>query len=532
MANSTNIPRSLLTGHVSLDPVAELAVATVRNSFVDRSIAYDFLWSYYVNSAYDKLDSTWQALRARNRYYRWTRPIFNPTRRLVDFYAGQVWPGVLTAQPEDLPSNAQVAVPLPESVSTELRQAMDQIWQWSNFSSQRYSLVRYGAALGNIFVEIIDDVDRGKVVFDLIWPGHVKYLLLDYGGHVKEYVIEFDYEDIDLGKQAKFTRWVTRETIRTFRDGEPFGFNGAPAQYANPYGFAPAVWVHHVNVGAMFGMPAVRNVTKIDELNSLVSHVNDTLHKTLAAPIILAMHSPDAPLPESKAEAVEFGSEKERDSIDYIEANTGASVHTIALPQGEALQHVEVLLQEVERDHPELSMWSSMRSMSQVTGAAVERLFGDAASHIREAQGNYDTALIRLMQMSIAIAGMRANERRGAWRDLSYQQEKFTPFGLDSYNQGDLDFYILPRPVVPLTQNEAMQLRILKAQADRLENELAGNPEDTFNLPNAVYGRLARLGMGPGTNADGSATGRNDSGVISPNTQQQQSRAIESERRG
>jgi len=490
-----------------MDALSGASATGVRGDFYDRTAAYDLLWSYYTNNAYDSLSSAWNILQIKNNYYRHTRPIFNPTRRLVDMYAGAVWPGVLNAEPDDIPSHAQLAVPLPEKTPKQLRAAINQIWQWSNFSAQRYTMVRYGAALGNVMVEIIDDVDRGKVVYDIIWPSYVTDLELDYGGHVKAYSIEYKSEDFTTDKEFVYRRDVTAERISTFYDDRPYSYNGVPSSYANPYGFAPAVWTSHANIGNVFGMPALRNVTKIDELNSLVSHANDQIHKVLSAPIVLALHSPDAPLPDKKTEEVELNAVQSREAIDYIEANTDAQVHTISLPEGQALKHIQVLLDEVERDHPELSMWDKMRGMSQVSGIAVERLFGDASNYIREAQTNYDTSLIRLCQMSIAIAGMRRSEGAGGWSEDNYQRAKFDGYSLESYKDGELDFYILPRPMVPLTEQEAMQIKILRAQAERLEAEMnqpqqavqpgQENRAEAVNLPNAVYGRLARLGTGP-----------------------------------
>jgi hypothetical protein len=501
------LKRSSLT--ISSNDAAVFGGVEVRNDFYDRSDVYNYLWSYYTNVAYDDLDHVWNRIRTRSRYYRYTRPIFNPTRRLVDLYAGVIWPGVLTADPEDMPSNTQLAVPLPKSVPLVMRKAMDQIWQWSNFAAQRYSLIRFGAALGNVLVEIIDDVDKGKVTFDIVHPSYLKELNLDQGSFVKSYTVEYKYEDRDDGKDYTYRRTVTPETISTFRDAEPYAYYGNPASYPNPYGFAPAVWVSHANIGSMFGLPAVRNVSKIDELNSLVSHANDQIHKVLGAPIILALHNPDAPMPDQKGGAngsttvsETIAADPTRESIQYIEANVGAAVHSINLPEGQSLKHVEALLSEVERDHPELSLWHAMREMNQVSGIAVSRLFGDAQAYISEAAGSYDTALVRLMQMGIAIAGMRQSEGAGGWSDENYQRAKFSTFDLDSYRKGDLDFYIMPRPLVPLTEQEAAQLKILNAQAERLETEMkqpqqqpgADGESPVVNMSNGIYGRLARVG--------------------------------------
>lgn len=510
---TTQLGRSTLSiPTFSAEAGGAVSISGTRNQFYDRTAAYNFLWMYYVNTAYDSLNYSWNSLRVKNRYYRFTRAIFNPTRRLVDLYAGSVWPGVLTADAEDIPKNFQIAVPFSKSTDEKVAQAAGQVFQWSNFASQRYALIRQCAALGNLLVEIVDDVDSGKITFDLVWPGHVKDLILDRGGHVRSHTVQYRYYDPADDKEYTYTRAVTQDRISTYRDGVPYSYDGVPSSYENVYGFDPSVWVTHANIGGIFGMPAIRNVTKIDELNSLVSHANDQIHKILSAPIVLGIHSPEAPLPEQQTDeappqALQLGSLKERDVIDYIESNIGAEVSTINLPEGQALRHIEELLKEIERDSPELSMWHSMRELNQVSGIAVERLFGDAAIYIYEAQTNYDVALTRLLQMSIAIGGMRAREGAGGWSETNYQRKKFDGFDLESYRKGDLEIAILPRPLVTPTQTEAVQLEILQAQADRLkaemENPQPGGADPTaINLPNGVFGRVNRLTQPPPANGN------------------------------
>jgi hypothetical protein len=431
-------------------------------------------------------------------------------RRLVDFYAGAVWPGVMSANSDEYPTSTRFAIPLPDKVDMNLRAAIDQLFLWSNFSAQRYAVLRYGAALGNVMIEIIDDVETGKVVFDVLWPGLVTDLSLDYGGHVKKYAVEYNFVDREDDKEYTYRREVDRDTIRTYRDDNPFSYNGVPAVYDNPYGFSPAVWISHTHLGGLYGSPAVRNITKLDELNSIVSHVNDQINKILAAPVILAMHSPDATIPESKAEEITLGGVASRESIDYIEASIGARVETMNLPQGQAFDHIRLLLDEIERDTPELSVWTKVQDKVQVSGIAVEYLVADAQAYVSEAQQNYDTGLIRALQMAISIAGMRQSEASNGWSEGTYEQQRFAAYDLDSYKQGDLHFIILPRPLIQPTQTQATQLRILNAQADRIETELTSpqteeqTPAAAIDSPNysqGINGRLARLGLSNGNAA-------------------------------
>ncbi len=54
--------------------------------------------------------------------------------------------------------------------------------------------------------------------------------------------------------------------------------------------------------------------------------------------------------------------------------------------------------------------------------------------------------------MAVAIGGFRANS--GAWGRLNRQQQKYLPFDLASFEQGDLDMEIMPRPLLVPTRKE------------------------------------------------------------------------------
>src|SRR5690349_21379990 len=145
---------------------------TARNQFEAQVATYEYRWHLYENSIFDDI-TLWQRYRARYGLYRYIRPLYNPTRRLVDFYTGAVYPGVLAIDAKRLPDGTALAIPLAEDIDEGLRNAIGQLWQWSNWQTGKNLYVRYGAALGDVGVEVVDEVDRGKVTFNVVWPGIV-----------------------------------------------------------------------------------------------------------------------------------------------------------------------------------------------------------------------------------------------------------------------------------------------------------------------------------------------------------------------
>ena len=83
-------------------------------NFSDRLDAYRILWAYYNNSTFERVADgvSWESYKGQYRLYPFIRSIYNPTKRLVQFYAGAIYPGVLAARKEDVQDGMQIAMPL------------------------------------------------------------------------------------------------------------------------------------------------------------------------------------------------------------------------------------------------------------------------------------------------------------------------------------------------------------------------------------------------------------------------------------
>lgn len=437
----------------------------IRGAFTPRAEYYTQLWQRYSNAIFDD-SGEWSAYRSRYHLYRHTRSLYNPVRRLCDFYAGIVYPGYLTSDGQPLPDGTPTAIPLASDTPPQLVAAVGQLWQWSNWQTGKGLLPLYGAALGETLLEVIDDTERGKVRLAVVWPGLVTDLELDGYGNVKAYAKEYTYQENDTIYTYKIA--IDADAIRTYRDGKPFAYSEAGAEYANPYGFVPACWCKHVDTGGDHGQPAVRNVATIDELNSLAAHALDQGHTILSAPVVIAGDNISALTANTKNDATDSldTPTQRQESIKFLKAAAGAGVTTIRLDPGEAMAHIESLLNQVEADHPEITMYTKLREQTQVTGPGADRMFGDVRTLVDAARANYDTQLIKGQQMGVAIGGWRA--QRGDWGPralLTRQQQAFTPYDLDSYAAGALDMEIMPRPLVAPTERERLEIERLRAAA-------------------------------------------------------------------
>lgn len=452
----------------------EPALDHIQPNYYQREMEYLLLWSYYNGSAFEKTarylnawastgwgTRTWETYKALYSLPRNIRLIYNPTRRLVEFYVGAVYPGVLSEDGEDLPDGVQSAIPFSKDTSPQIKTAVAQLWQWNNWQEKMQVEIVYAAALGDCLVEIVDCLDQGKVCFEIPWPGYIYDIDLDHAGNVKSYTLEYGAYSDDEGGFYRYKKIVDGQYFQYFKDDEPYDYgNGAILE--NPYGFVPAVWFRHSSTGGDRGSPAIAgSMPLIDELNGQASLTHDQVRKVVGAPWIMWAQGSIQNLfgQPSRDTTNDFmtSTPSDQENVLLLKGPAGGRIESLAgqldIPGAYAV--VEKLLAQVEKNHPELTMYEQLRSMSQVTGPAAQRLVGDVETRVSKAQANYDRGNICLFQMAVAIAGYRANN--GDWGPLNGQQQKFLPFDLDSYKSGQLNMTIKPRPLLKPTELEEAQ---------------------------------------------------------------------------
>jgi hypothetical protein len=425
---------------------------------------FGLLWALYNGSRFDKGMASWSAYKSRYGLYRDMRDVYNPTHRLVEFYAESIYPGVLSEDGNDLPDGTSLAIPFAEDIKPELKDAIAQFWQWTNFQAQKSIIPRYGAALGSVLVEIDDDYLAGKVTAKIWWPGFVDGLQLDNSGNVKSYALQYKIKDDTTMATVVYRKEVDIFSIREYRDRQLI------KEIDNPYGFAPAVWYKHSDTGAVYGAPAIDgSIAKIDELNSLASHAHDQVHKVIGAPLIAWTKSFIEPLfsqskrpPGENEFAPTPTSGGENENILLLKGAEGGRVDSLAgnLNLADTITYMKELISELESDHPELAYNREMRAMSTLTGPAASRVMSDVLGKLSERAASYDQQSLKLFQMAVAIAGFRLNggfwnqDENGFSQTISTQQEKFRPYNLDSYRKGQIDLAILPRQLIRPTNQE------------------------------------------------------------------------------
>ena len=468
----------------------------------DRAAFYDLQWDYFSNLVWERLADWATDVKVYRRYPN-IKSLYNPVFRTARFYMQEVYPGVLDLPGITLPKGVPSAIPLAQDTDDDMKAAIGQLWQWSNWQVGKDTVVLYDSVLGNCLVEILDQRDRGKVTWDIWWPGHVKDLEVDRGDvkmfHVEKLVQERDAQGKYTGKSYRWGKRVDRERITYYRDGDPYNY-GPGAVLDNVYGFVPACWFRFYDFGELFGQPAIfGSLNKVDRLNDLASMLHDQIAKIVRSPVILAGGSPTPGSAASTAKKLEEANTTElaRRRATAETGDTGGQIEVVTLPQGSSaislpineaniIAAMEHQLAEIEKDHPEMVTYQMLRERN-ISGVAAREMLGDVNGMLLGVSAGHDMQMVKLHQMSLAIAG--ENIRTGVWTNLTSQQALFGPYSLSSYAAGDLDHSIVPRQLFEETETERWTAKEIKYRAliskldlkipvEQLQKELEEYDED------------------------------------------------------
>jgi hypothetical protein len=405
-----------------------------------RLVRYQILWAFYENTAYRDIHAWSKQYRQSYGMYKYSRNIYNPAYRIGSFWQSYLWGGSLDLEAGD---GSEVPSALPIVTNNEaLRPAIGQIWLNSKWASRKSIVTLWGAVMGDVGMRVVDDPERKKVYLSIIHPATIEEIAQDDFGNVKGYSISEmrhdDEEDVDYDYRETASREGQNVIYTTFRDEKPYGFNGMPAQWSEAYGFVPMVMVKHNDIGMDWGwselFPAL---SKVREADDLASKVSDQVRKLVDAPWLMAgVKAPGGEVKTTTSASTADRPEPGREQVPMIYAPEGATATPLVAPLdlAAAEQHIKAILEEIERDFPELQadIWTASGDAS---GRALRVARQKVEGKVRERRASYDDALVRAQQMAIAIGGLR-------------NYAGFSGFGLESYQRGDLDHTIDPnRPV-------------------------------------------------------------------------------------
>jgi hypothetical protein len=431
---------------------------TGYGNYAARAARYALARAYLNNEQYGSLYAYSAVLRTDERLYKFIRSIMNPVLRENNLHVAYTYAGSVNTE-----SLNKGALPL-EFDNKAMEPALRQGLKWSNLDQQLGKYVGDAALLGDVAWWVVDDPYRRRTRLELLEPDKIKYVERDEVGNVRAAVIEYEYDEqpevaryqpsrsgMTLRSTKTYTRTmiVDKDSFRTYRDGEPYAYytdsDGNPvSEWENIYGFVPLKLGYYAEGAdgwgrnSFFGTPR----RQIDELNDQASIINDSVRQVVV-PLLAASGI-------ASAEQISIIREdKDSMAVLYLH-NAEATITPISVPIdiGGAAANRDKLQSELEANMPILALTRVRDFASTLSGKAIEQLFGDATSVVKQTRKNLDPPLAAALQMMVTIGGIQG-------------YDGFDGFNADSYDRGDMELRIAERPVIDDTPSRQEKMLFL-----------------------------------------------------------------------
>lgn len=423
---------------------------------------------YYANDLYGELGEKWLAEGEKRASIKELRTI---QAALVEAYVALVMPGNL---PDALPIVFDADNPKADAI----RDAIHQVWDWSNWGQRKQLYIRHQAMLGNAFLYVAsrpgpDGETADRVYFHLTEPEHVTDLDTDERGYltyIRTDVLTRDRVSItDDGPNDPYVVttewWKARDLYREWRtplssyNPSRLGVPVADDSMRDTYGidFVPYVHAKHRDVGDTYGVaPIMTALEKQHELNRKATAFSQQMYRHGKPDMVLqgaggqtaGVYQPPPSIRGQTADSIEIDGETlwtvpPGYTIGHLIANVNYTAHMEGIDQD--MEHLAT------SDLPELHWYRLSQSGSDASGRALQTLLKPAIAKIEEARGNAETALARADAMALTIA----------------QVAKLPGFGVNeigTYEEGAYAHRYAQRDVVPMTESEQAEIDLSRVE--------------------------------------------------------------------
>jgi len=379
-------------------------------------------------------------------------PEYNPTFRVVEFYAATLWPGKL-----------DVAFPL-EADDERVFEPIEQIWAWSNWAQKKQVAARQCPMQGDLFVKAahngteIEDAD--KVYMQVIPSRNVSDVEVDHQGNIIYIRIDVP-ETLDDGS----VQWTTevwnkqRRDVRVWEHDRSYSTDldelGTPATTSfddMPVDFIPVWKAPFIDTGDVYGGAAIWPVMqKIDMLNRDACRLSRIMNR-YGGPIWAVnsnqVDSQGRPMsaPHMRIDSTSaLGESQTAIPVDSVIGLPGLAKLHLLIPNikwDAYLKKVEMKLREIQQDLPEMGYWQAMEIPSAgQSGVAIERLMTPAIARCKETRGNTEPMLQRAEAGALTMA-------------QNLQLPGFEAGKIGTYENGDFEHTYAERNVLPKSDKE------------------------------------------------------------------------------
>lgn len=344
-----------------------------------RAARFGRLRRYYDGTIYS--DS---AFKYAHKLYAQTKSLFAFLARAVDL-DGALVPGVMGpwALMEGTPEN--------------IFDAQRTLYDWSMWAIGSDDWVEDGATLGEAAIKIVPVPEMGKVTLQRLRPEWL-YITDDHmdmeTGQKSDIaiIVNRSYMMPD-GGHGEYAEVITPSMVRTYLNGEPFGFNGNPDRYPNPLLFVPIVTTMN---DAESRPTFAKCMDLLTSVNELASYIAD----------IIGRHAE----PQYIAEGIE-PSEMTRSGTNIWFTPSGSSIDALVadIDVAGSLAFIQDIKIETKANLPEL-VFDDLRSKDQIAFETLDTQIGELSAKIWKMRRRYDAGLIaahRMAAIAAEIYGIR-----------------------------------------------------------------------------------------------------------------------------
>lgn len=364
---------------------------------------------YYRGTMYES-----SVFRVAHKLYAGIKALFLPLARAVDLDVALV-PGGWVLSEESL----------------ILQPAVDQVLTWSRWLTDGPLYVKFGASMGDAVLKIVDLADVARVLIEALPPHEVVIEPAGRYDPTPALALVVRREQETDGSQHEYAEAVTADRIRTYRDGEPFGYDGREAEYANELGVVPFVKVQHSNEGGTFGSPTFeKTIPLLDSINELASYLADMIGRHAEPQWAIAGAEP--------ANLAKSG-----DNVWFLPE--GASVKAIlaTIDIGGVLAFIEAVKTEMKAGLAELA-FDDIRDKNRIATASIELQLAELVAKLKRIRRNYDAGLAEALRLAgVAAATMGLGEIAPLQEGVEFDDD---------------------RPALPQLPRDVLELELLEQQ--------------------------------------------------------------------
>jgi len=287
------------------------------------------------------------------------KPLFTPLARAVNIDVALI--------PGDWPP-----------VDEQYAPALAALWNGSNWDTEGDLFVRYGVAMGETGVRIVDDRQGGRVLLAPARPDTFVTRPTSYYDPTPAQAIFINVRQ-EGGDEVEYAEVIEPDRVRTFKNGQPEGIGGRPAEYANELGFVPLVVGKHDD-GTGRGEPTFDDtITSLDMVNRQATYMAQ----------IIERHAE----PQWAAFGAEPGDlEKSGDAVWFFPEGSDIKAVLAAVDFAGLLDFIREIKTEMKESLPELA-FAKLVGVERVAAATIELQMAEAVFKIRRLRKVYDQTL-------------------------------------------------------------------------------------------------------------------------------------------